>query len=86
MATRIRLQRIGSKKNAFYRIVVADHWTAPTSKVVEYLGTYDPHKDPPEIKMDLELLDQWIEKGATPTEKMNPIINRARKEAAAPKE
>lgn len=86
MATKIRLQRIGSKKNAFYRIVVADHWTAPTSKVVEYLGTYDPHKDPPEIKLDLELVDKWIGKGATPTEKMAPIIKRARKIAAAPTE
>ncbi|MCD4654250.1 30S ribosomal protein S16 [bacterium] len=86
MATRIRLQRIGAKKRAFYRIVVADHWTAPTSKVVEYLGTYDPHKDPPEIKLNLDLLDKWIEKGATPTEKMAPIILRARKENTAPAE
>ena len=80
MATKIRLQRIGAKKKAFYRIVVADHLTAPTSKVVDYLGTYDPHKDPPEIKMDMDLLDEWMKKGATPTEKVAPIIKRARKE------
>lgn len=83
MATKIRLQRIGAKKRAFYRIVVADHLTSPTSKVVEYLGTYDPHKDPPEIKINMELMDEWIEKGATPTEKMKSIIRKARKENVA---
>jgi len=86
VATKIRLQRIGAKKRAYYRIVVADQWSAPNSKVVEYLGTYDPHKDPPEIKLDLELMDKWIGKGATPTEKMAPIIRRARKENTAPAE
>ncbi|MBN1296495.1 30S ribosomal protein S16 [bacterium] len=86
MATRIRLQRIGTKKNAYYRIVVADHWTAPTSKVVEYLGTYDPHQEPPTIKIDLKLLDEWLAKGATPTEKVEPIIRRARRETTAPAE
>ncbi|MBN1879611.1 30S ribosomal protein S16 [bacterium] len=83
MATRIRLQRIGAKKNAFYRIVVADQLTAPSSKVVDYLGTYDPHKNPPEVKMDFVRLDEWLSKGATPTEKSAAIIRKARKLSAS---
>jgi small subunit ribosomal protein S16 len=83
VATRIRLQRIGAKKNAFYRIVVADQLTAPGSKVIEYLGTYNPHVEPPEIKLDIELLDEWLGKGAKPTEKVAVIIRNARKTAPA---
>ncbi len=79
MATKIRLQRIGAKKRAFYRIVVADQLRAPGSKVIEYLGTYDPHKDPPEIKIDLELVDNWLSQGALPTEKTAVLIKKARK-------
>lgn len=81
MATRIRLQRIGAKKNAFYRIVVADQLTAPGSRVIEYLGTYNPHVDPPEIKLDIDRLDEWLGKGATPTEKVGVIIRKARNTA-----
>ncbi|MGB3975827.1 MAG: 30S ribosomal protein S16 [bacterium] len=81
MATRIRLQRIGAKKHAFYRIVVADQLTAPGSKVIDHLGIYNPHQDPPEIKLDIERLDKWIGSGATPTEKVAVIIQKARKTA-----
>jgi small subunit ribosomal protein S16 len=78
VATKIRLQRIGAKKRAFYRIVVADKLRAPGSKVIEYLGTYDPHTDPPEVKLDLDLVDNWLSKGALPTEKTAVLIKKAR--------
>ena len=79
MATKIKLKRMGSKKNAFYRVVVADSRSARDGKVIEFLGTYDPHKNPPEIKINMDKLDKWLEDGATPTEKMNIIIKKARK-------
>jgi len=79
VATRIRLQRIGAKKRAYYRIVVADGRTARGGKVIEFIGTYDPRIDPPAVKLDLEKVDTWVGKGAQPTEKMKSIIKRARK-------
>lgn len=81
MAIKIRLQRIGAKKKAFYRIVVMEDSYATNSRVTDYLGTYDPHKDPPETKIDLKKVDTWISKGAKPSEKMVPILKRARKSA-----
>ncbi len=83
MATKIRLQRIGAKKKPFYRIVIADERTAPTGKVLDHVGTYNPHTDPPEIKTDLIKIDEWISKGAQPTPKVNSILKRARKQNIA---
>ena len=80
MAVKIRLKRMGSKKRAFYRIVIADSRAARDGKVVEFIGTYDPHKDPPEIKLDQEKLGFWMGKGALPTDSVRSIIKRAKKQ------
>ncbi|MBN1551335.1 30S ribosomal protein S16 [bacterium] len=81
MATKIRLKRIGSKKNAYYRIVVADERTAPTGKILDLLGTYDPHQDPPKISIDMNKVDEWLAKGVQPTPKMSSILKKARKQS-----
>jgi small subunit ribosomal protein S16 len=86
VATKIRLQRIGAKKKAFYRVVVADSAKAPTGSVVDHVGTYNPHADPPEAKIDFQKVDKWIAKGVRPTEKTAAILNRARKADASEKE
>ncbi|MBN1354665.1 30S ribosomal protein S16 [bacterium] len=83
MAAKIRLQRIGAKKNAFYRIVVADTSKAPSGSVIEYLGTYDPHADPPDVKIDIQKVAEWMAKGVNPTPKTAAIIKRAGKKTAA---
>ena len=74
MAVRIRLTRLGDKKSPFYRVVVADSRTARDGKVIDTLGTYNPLKNPAEIKIDSEKAKAWIFKGAEPTETANSIL------------
>lgn len=82
MATKIKLQRIGARKKAYYRIVVSESTQATSSGPIEFLGTYDPHKDPPEIKIDLNRVDHWTKNGALPTPKVTVLIRKARTQAA----
>jgi len=82
VATKIRLQRIGAKKKPFYRVVVMEKSDATDSSVIDYLGTYNPHTDPPDIKIDLGKVDKWIEKGSIPSTKIAAILKRARKIAS----
>jgi len=80
MAVKIRLKRMGSKKNAFYRIVVADAKAPRDGKFVEEIGYYDPLKDPAEFKIDLAKAQDWMKKGAQPTRTVRSLINKAEKE------
>ena len=82
MATRIRLQRMGAKKKPFYRVVVAESVNAPTGKIIDRLGTYNPHTDPPEIKIDLEKTDEWLAKGAQPSPKTSIILKKAKNQTS----
>lgn len=81
MAVKIRLKRLGSKKNPFYRIVVADARCQRDGKFIEEIGTYDPLKDPAEIKINLESVDKWIKNGAQPTDIVRSIIKKAKQQA-----
>ena len=64
MAVKIRLTRLGSKRNPFYRIV-------------EQLGTYNPaHVNAPEVKIDEELALKWLHDGAKPTDTVHNILSR----------
>lgn len=65
---KIRLKRIGAHKKPFYRVVVADSRTPRDGRFIEELGTYDPLKDPAEIKIDAEKAQKWLDNGAQPTE------------------
>ncbi len=64
MSVRIRLTRIGAKKKPYYRIVAADSQSPRDGKFLEILGTYDPHQDPAELKVQPELLSKWLDRGA----------------------
>ena len=77
MAVKIRLTRLGDKKSPFYRVVVADSRTSRDGKVIEKLGTYDPLKDPAEVKIDVEKAKGWLEKGAQPTETAKTLLQKA---------
>ena len=77
MAVRIRLTRLGDKKSPFYRVVVADSRTARDGKVIEQIGTYDPLKNPAEIKINTELAKKWLANGAQPTETAKSILQTA---------
>ena len=74
---RIRLRRTGSKKNASYRIVVADERSPRDGRFIEELGYYNPLSDPIELKVDVERANAWIKKGAQPTETVKSLLKKA---------
>lgn len=74
MAVKIRLTRIGAKKKPFYRIVAADSQSPRDGKFLEILGTYDPHQDPAEVKVQPELLKKWLDDGATCTDTVATLL------------
>ena len=65
---KIRLNRVGEKKNAIYRVVVADSRTAQGSKVIDQIGTYDPNQEPSAVSIDKEAAQKWLNNGAQPTD------------------
>lgn len=75
---KIRLRRIGAKKAPFYRIVVAESRFARDGRFVEEIGTYNPLKDPAEYTIDLAKAEEWIKKGAQPTDKVKALIEKAK--------
>ncbi len=74
MAVKIRLTRMGDKKSPFYRVVVTDARSPRDGKYIDLLGTYNPLKDPAEIKIDAEKASKWLKNGATPTETAKSIL------------
>ena len=77
MAVKIRLKRMGAKKTPFYRIIVADSRSPRDGKFIANLGTYNPLKNPAEIKVDDESAIAWLEKGAIPTDTARSILSKA---------
>lgn len=77
MAVKIRLRRMGAKKNPFYRIVVADSRYPRDGRFIEEIGTYDPLKTPADVKIDAEKAKQWIANGAQPTDTVKDILKKS---------
>ena len=80
MAMKIRLARGGSQKRPFYRIVAADSRMPRDGRFIEKLGTYNPllPKDSEErVKMDVEKIQEWISKGAQPTDRVARMLEAA---------
>ena len=76
MAVKIRLTRLGDKKSPFYRVVVSDSRVARDGKYIEQIGTYNPLKDPAEIKINNELALKWLRQGAQPTETAKTLLQK----------
>ncbi len=74
---KIRLTRMGAHKAPFYRIIVADSRARRDGPFVEIIGTYDPMKEPSEIKIDAERAKYWMEQGAQPTDTVKKLFQRA---------
>ena len=74
---KIRLSRLGGHKKPFYRIVVADSRARRDGPFIEILGTYDPMKEPSEIKLNGEKVKHWLQRGAQPTDKAKKLIQKA---------
>lgn len=75
MATKIRLQRHGSKKRPFYFIVVADSRAPRDGKFIQKLGTYNPLTVPATIQLDRQKSLEWLHKGAQPTDTVRRILS-----------
>jgi len=83
MAVKIRLARMGGKKNPFYRVVVADSQAKRDGKFLEIIGTYDPNQDPAEVRIKQERLQDWLNKGAQPTTTVASLIKKVEAEPKA---
>jgi small subunit ribosomal protein S16 len=75
LSVKIRLSRIGSKKQPFYRIVVSDIRSPRDGRFIEKIGTYDPKTDPSKIELDKEKAIGWIKKGAKPTNTVQKLFD-----------
>jgi small subunit ribosomal protein S16 len=72
---KMRLQRHGSKKRAFYFIVIADAESADTGKFIQKLGTYNPLTFPATVQIDRQKALDWLHKGAQPTDSVRRILS-----------
>jgi small subunit ribosomal protein S16 len=77
MALRIRLKRIGKKKQPSYRVVVADQRSPRDGRFVEAVGFYNPLTDPSTIDIDEEKALAWLSKGAQPSDQVRVLLTRA---------
>ncbi len=77
MAVSMRLMRFGGKKSPFYRIVVSDRRTSRDGRFIDQVGTYDPKKDPVEVRFKEEKAIQWLKKGAQPTPTVRQLLIRS---------
>ena len=76
MAVKLRLKRMGAKKQPFYRIVAADSIAKRDGRFIEVVGTYNPLTTPAEIKIDEEVAMKWLKSGATPTDTVRNILSK----------
>jgi small subunit ribosomal protein S16 len=74
LAVRIRLTRVGSKKNPIYRVVVADSRSPRDGRFIEIVGRYNPQTDPSIIELDEEKLRGWLAKGAQPSDAVSRLL------------
>jgi small subunit ribosomal protein S16 len=74
LAARIRLARVGSKKNPVYRVVVADSRSPRDGKFIEIVGRYNPQTDPSTIELDEAKVREWISKGAQPSNTVQKLL------------
>ena len=74
---KIRLKRIGKKKAPFYRIIVSDARKTTQSTTLAEIGTYDPLKEPAEVKINEEEAKKWLSNGAQPTDTVARLFKNA---------
>ncbi|HAJ69688.1 MAG: 30S ribosomal protein S16 [Alkalibacterium sp.] len=76
MAVKIRMKRMGSKRNPFYRLVVADSRAPRDGRIIEQVGTYNPISKPAEVKLDEELVMKWLKDGAKPSDTVKTLLSK----------
>ena len=83
MAVRVRLTRVGSKKNAIWRVVVADRRSPRDGRFIEMIGHYNPQTEPSQIVIDHERLQHWLDRGAEPSNTVRKLMRAQATGAAA---
>lgn len=73
---KIRLRRVGAKKNPLYRVVVADSREPRDGRFIEEIGTYDPNLEKNKANINMERVKYWIANGAQPTETVRSLIKK----------
>ena len=73
---KIRLKRMGMKKEPFYRIVVTDSRNARDGRFIEEIGYYNPLTEPATVKVDAEKAKKWIANGAQPTDTVKALFKK----------
>lgn len=76
---KIRLRRMGAKKNPYYRVVVADSRSPRDGRSIEEIGTYDPNLEKDVLTVDLERYKYWIANGAQPTDTVRGLVKKLEK-------
>lgn len=76
MATKIRLRRLGAKKNPFYRLIIADSNSPRDGRFIEEVGYYDPTKRPEILKIDEEKVLKWLATGAQPSDTAKSLLRK----------
>ena len=83
MAVRIRLRRVGSRKNPIWRVVVADQRSPRDGRFIETVGQYNPQTEPSTIVLKEERIREWLSKGAQPTPSVRKLLKTQGIETAA---
>ena len=74
MAVKLRLTRVGSKKNPIYRVVAADSRSPRDGRFIEIVGRYNPQTEPSLIELDEQKVRDWLAKGAQPSEPVARLL------------
>lgn len=77
MAVRIRLTRVGARKQPTYRLVVADSRSARDSRAIDTIGHYNPRTEPIELNVDADKAKAWLAKGAQPSDTVARLFKQA---------
>ena len=78
MAVKLRLMRMGKKKQPTYRVVAADSRSPRDGRFIEIIGTYEPRAEPSVVKLDQAKVQKWLSQGAQPTETVAKLIKIAK--------
>lgn len=74
MAVRVRLTRVGGKKNPVWRVVVADQRSPRDGRIIETVGHYNPQTEPSEIVINEERVAHWLQRGAQPSNTVRNLL------------
>jgi small subunit ribosomal protein S16 len=77
MAVRMRLARVGSKKNPIYRVVIADARSPRDGRFIEIVGRYNPQTNPSTIELDEAKVKEWLAKGVQPSNAVSRLLKAA---------